>query len=534
MFRKCLQKCVNIIYLLIVVWLWVCLLFFKLSQGSEYVYSMSGKEFISNHIPNLCFVVIWLGIAAVVFFLKKHFGMPQKDVTISNEKKPLAWKKELFIWMIVLAVWELFYVGHLWFYGGLDTFCAITDASAFVEGRLDETYHIFYLQQCPNNLYLHFVYVIAYYMGKQMGIDGYFVMLAVTMIGNVASVLLVGDVLHRILEKPWVARFGMGLALVLYLTTPFSIMPYTDILSVWIPILILDLYIWAKKEEKPVWLQWFLLGFFALNFYYLKALNLIIFLVIIICQIIGDKKWTKKNLVQFLAAMIVAVLLVKAFYAGVSNFMKYEPNDEVALPIGYYLITGLDVTTYGGFSYNSVIKMEEYGSSAEKNQAAVEIVKERFAQYGVVGYLKHFKNKTILFFGDGTLGWGYNAEMLGEIPQSDSYVTAVMRELFYPMKNYMMSNSDSGYGRYFMVYAGVIQFLWIGFLLLLTAYGWSLIHRKQQNVEWILQMSFIGVFLFCMLFEMSARLLLSYMPILIVLSAMGLAYIRKERIGNPQ
>lgn len=515
MLNRILKKCVNFIFSGILLWIWVCLLFGHISSGEEYTYySIAGKDFISYHIPNLVFLLCWIGIFLLIWLRRSHF--------LSQEKRKfLPWKKELFIWMAVFGVVEIFYTVNVFFYGGLDTQSAMIDASEFIKGNLDPIYHIHYLGQCPNNLYLHFLYVVAYEVGSLIGIDGYVIMVAVTVIGNILSVVLAGDVLHRLFHNRLLCRLAMILGGLLLFFTPFSIMPYTDILSVWIPILIFDVYVWVEQEQKSDVVKWLLIGLLAFHFYYLKALNVIIFLGIVACHIISAKRIDVKKILIFLLSMVVVFGSVSLAHKGVSSFMKYEPNEETALPMGYYLITGMDVYTYGGFSFESVNRMEEFDSQEKKNKEAFRILQERIDEFGLLGYGKHFKNKTILFFGDGSYGWGYNVSMLGKVLDSDSKITLFMRNLFYPSEKYLFSETGSGYGKYFLIYCGVAQFILIGLWFFMSIYGFSK-KREDNPFGLVLETTFIGVFLFCMLFEMSTRLLLSYLPLFVVLGALGL------------
>jgi len=65
------------------------------------------------------------------------------------------------------------------------------------------------------------------------------------------------------------------------------------------------------------------------------------------------------------------------------------------------------------------------------------------------------------------------------------------------------------------------QIIWIPIISLMLFY--FIFKRDREMIAGILSLTFVGVFLFSMLFETSSRLLISYLPIFAVISVLGLS-----------
>ena len=64
------------------------------------------------------------------------------------------------------------------------------------------------------------------------------------------------------------------------------------------------------------------------------------------------------------------------------------------------------------------------------------------------------------------------------------------------------------------------QVTWIMVIMGMIKLIWERVTVKEEK-GMVLEVTFIGIFLFCMLFEVSPRLLLSYLPIFILMAALG-------------
>ena len=65
------------------------------------------------------------------------------------------------------------------------------------------------------------------------------------------------------------------------------------------------------------------------------------------------------------------------------------------------------------------------------------------------------------------------------------------------------------------------QIIWIPIISLMLFY--FIFKRNKEEVAGILSLTFVGIFLFSMLFETSSRLLISYLPIFAVIAILGLS-----------
>lgn len=135
--------------------------------------------------------------------------------------------------------------------------------------------------------------------------------------------------------------------------------------------------------------------------------------------------------------------------------------------------------------------------------------------------IQHWIDKCHMFYDDGTFCWGYNG-MIESFREMDSPEATFFRNLMWPDGKYGMTQSMEGnvyYGeqyRYFVVYQ---QILWMSIFAMM---GVGIIFGDKNSKQvMILKLVWTGIFLFSMLFETNARLLINYLPIFCVMAGLG-------------
>ena len=116
----------------------------------------------------------------------------------------------------------------------------------------------------------------------------------------------------------------------------------------------------------------------------------------------------------------------------------------------------------------------------------------------------------VMTFNDGTLGWqteGDNENAFAPIAHGGKF-TEFLRDVFWRNSRYA--------GRY----NTICQFFWI--MLLTCLPGICLGRRDRIKVDSLFMISFLGIFLYLMLFESRARYLFCFVPVLVVQAALGL------------
>ena len=167
----------------------------------------------------------------------------------------------------------------------------------------------------------------------------------------------------------------------------------------------------------------------------------------------------------------------------------------------------------------------------ERQKACYDVISSRYEEMGFTGLITHLNNKNQLFYNDPGFGYGLTRGSIRSFPERDSKLATFLRNVYYHSADYGLTAATDEYGLYYMPYIISMQFVWMAVLM---GIGILILWRpKYKDIYYILlEITFIGLYLFTMLFEVSARLLYSYLPVLIVAMAMGLNLMRRKIRGK--
>ena len=507
------------------IFLLICVLFCKFDK-KIFKYTFQGK-YISDYYPNILSLISGLILLTLCIFLWKKFSYMITDSVISNLLKSSP---------VILFALQILVAYCIFFYSGDDTSNITIAADNFVHNHMHPFYNYAYFTQCPNNLTMYAISIIIFKFASVFHLNGYVLMVLIGIILTNFTVLLYSKITSLLGFNNRKTLLSFWFFAFLYGITPWMVVPYTDTYSMIIPAIILYLYI--KKEAllassqniiKIILLYSFilLLGF---NGYHLKALNLIIVIAILIVDII---RYTLQKNVKLILVQLLTLLLCGTLsffnYEAIKSFAHYHANQHLELSLGYYLVTGSDFSTYGMWSQESVDFASSFDTNSEEKSASLDLYLNRLHNAGPIGTINHLKNKNLIFYGDGTLGFGKSGRQCGYIPPSSSRFVTFIRNIFYPPSNYGLYYWPSGYGKYFLWHAAIRQLIWLLVLFYMLIYFLLSLRKKQEKkpLTMVLITSFIGIYLFTMLFEASSRLLLSYIPVFAMISALGIHQITK-------
>ena len=142
--------------------------------------------------------------------------------------------------------------------------------------------------------------------------------------------------------------------------------------------------------------------------YNLKPLNIILLIAIVIAEVLHLKKtfFTRKKSVASGSGNLFRGRPLHCSAKGAETYTRYVADDSKRMPISYYLVLGTDYNTYGAWSAFSASICWPPPHRRKKNAAALSLIKQRFSEAGITGYLHHYINKIHLFYNDGTFGLG--------------------------------------------------------------------------------------------------------------------------------
>lgn len=493
--------------------LFLALVVFVLKPDKEsYIFDISNQVFISEVVPNIVWVLVFFAILLVcLFFLKKRNEL--------DSKFPIVF---MVVASILLLIMQMLLVYTTYFSVGNDAGIVAKGAQYFVDGIFDEFYNLRYYQYAPNNLYVYAFYIIVFKISYFFNIDSSLLLAIISALLANVSVILSTLCVWEITRKRCYVYFSFVVASLLFALQAWVVVPYTDSLSIIFPVLTLYIYLRMRNWNGNVVLKWLIISIVPMISYSLKALNIIIIIAILISAFLHKKEGLKKVLMS-LAGVMVAFLIGFLLHFCIEKAVGVTPDDNKKLDISWYLLLGSNYETYGQFNfgdYNLIFSDDEL---EVRSSEALECVKERIVDMGILGIARHWINESHVFFNDPTFGWGVADYTFEDIPKREDTLSQYIRDIYYPAKGYgfVMNSPVYGYGNNYWIYVVFRQILWIPIISLMLFY--FIFKRDSEIVAGILSLTFVGVFLFSMLFETSSRLLISYLPIFAVISVLGLS-----------
>lgn len=468
-------------------------------------FDLSSRIFITDKIPNWLWCILLLALCIVIS------KMPQREKRLSN--------KTLLAIQLCIFVGQIFIMSHIYFVAGNDLHNILMGADLLVHGQYDLFYNTQYYQQCPNNLMLYAFIILATYLADILRINTYVLLIGCNILLSNIAVLLI-QLCLRILEiNRKFVLISYIISIVLIAFSPWNIVPYTDMLSIVFPILSYYIYLRIREKDVNLILKSLIISIIPVVLCQFKVLNLIVFLAIGLTEIIVGERNKISAILKSLMGVSLSIAISMAVNLGVNVITQYTPDSDKALSIEWYLLLGTNKEAYGQWNYEDFNLAVTPKTRDERQKVVYSEITNRIKTYGVCEWIKHFSNKIHMFYNDGTFGWGVSGGLVEYMPNSNSRVTQLMRQIFYPNENYNIACSITGYGRYYMGYAMVCQCVWIWTVCGIFCFIW----KKSHNIYHIvLEITFLGVFAFTMLFEVSSRLLISYLPVFVVIMAKGL------------
>ena len=508
--RKVLIIITDII--IIVTALFLALVIFVIKPDKEnYVFDISKQVFISEVVPNILWVIAFLAILFVcLYFLRKR-----------NDADDTFPKMFLGIATVLLLIMQMILVYTTYFSVGNDAGIVAQGARYFVEGISDEFYNLRYFQYAPNNMYIYAIYIVVFKIEKLLNINGELLLAAISALLSNVSVILSSLCVWEITRKRCYVYFSYVLGATCFALQAWVIVPYTDSLSIIFPVLTLYIYLKMRNWKGNVILKWLIISIVPMLSYSLKPLNLIILIGICIASFLHEK-YGFRRFIMSITGVIIAFLIGFLVHFCIEKALNIVPDDNKKLDITWYLLLGSNYNSYGQFNLADYNLIFSYDDVEERDAKVLECVGERISDMGVSGLFMHWVNESHVFFNDPTFGWGVADKTFEDIPVKEGSLTRLLRDIYYPAAGYgfVMNNQAEGYGNYYFLYVIFRQIIWIPIISLMLFY--CIYRRNREATSGILSLTFVGVFLFSMLFETSSRLLIGYLPVFVVTATLGL------------
>ena len=504
--NKSLRRFLSIIFPLMILWT----LFLVLALHG--VWTLRGsKEF---PLPNIVYLLIGGLLLTAVFCLNAKAGKKTEEFLGKRARVILP------VSLILLLIWQLYACYGGFFLSGWDTSVIHQAVNAERLGDYSQIDHG-YFSWFPNNMLLVWTFKVVAKVAGKVGFDNWeYALVVFQCVIDVLTIWLVYRVSYDLTKSH---RISFLIYFTAYLSvgiSPWFIVAYSDATGFLLPMLIIRLHqlIHRAGTKKSAYVWSGLLGLVSIAGYYLKPQLFICFIAIALTEIwclLGTR--TKQCLLEFAkkASLCMAgVLLFVVFYHKVViPTLHFETNPNTTTGWQHYLMMGLNTETNGVYSLDDVLFTRSFPSNEERNRADLQEAKRRIKEMSVGGLIRHFSQKQIVNYGDGTFGWDNEGSFFAEEPEwADNALSPVIRSLIKP--------DGSGYN-FFLSYKQIIWITMLFLMLFVFIYPEKEPFRNGNSALMVMTMSILGLTLFELLFEARARYLFCYAPVYAVLSGWG-------------
>lgn len=487
--KQHIEKILSLLCLATCLWILGCLLF---------------KNGIWDHNR----IILLCGVATVVYLLFKV-----KEWLSRYE----SWLEKYFVWILLI---------FLALYGILQLlialklrFVPVFDLEAIWGGAIewyetgDFVQHEWYFYRNKNNMGgLLVLYLANLLMG---GITRDYFLIGVVV--NVLGILITVCLLALSCRDLWGAVAGVLVLVMVSMMLPYLFMGaafYTDALSLPYVMAVLYVFIRMIKTKKMSYqiLAALIIGCLGAIGGWIKGTTWIVVMAA------GIVLFLRKNAktVAFcggsilIAAFAVNILVQAAIYG---NHLQEKDRRSEVPPSTHWIMMGLEGNgAYNPQDFEFTYSFTDY---EERDRAIEREIINRIRKRGIGGMLELFTSKTVMDYGEGTLGL---SDFLDDGPINDS-----------SFHDYVLYQ-----GQHYSIYRGYCSIIVFSFLLFFL-YG---VYQKCGNVNQgegantLIHVSFLGIFALLMIWETNYRYFTNYTPILILGGVMGIMGIQRQIAHN--
>ena len=483
-------------------------MFTKLDKKISY-FDFANRIYVTDVIPNM----LWGVIAVILYVFVSCYGGREKKGKFKIE---ILWKIQM-----LLLIAQIYFATQIFFTPGNDAHNVMSAAENIVLGKYDSFLNGEYFQMCPNNLMLYVIDIGICKLSQISGCNAYVILVGVDIILANMAVYLIQLCMWELDLSSGICFICYVFSVVLVALSPWIVVPYTDMLSICIPILTFYIYLKLRGKSINLILKTVLVCIIPMLTYQLKVLNIIVLIAIILTEVICKDRIKGRDIIKILIGFLIAAIISMCIAGVERNMAHYKPDANRKLSVEWFLLIGSNRTSYGQWNYEDYeLAVQRPATKEERQNLTYQEIRKRINTYGVVGWISHLKNKTHIFYDDATFGWCSARGSVYQMPEESGMMMHITREIFFPPDNYGLDCDVSGYGQYYMYYSSLLQGMWIVLLCGMFIFIWKPICQKGI-IDMVLTIIWIGIFIFTMLFETSARLLLSYVPIFIITMGMS-------------
>ena len=406
-----------------------------------------------------------------------------------------------------------------------------------------------YYSRYANNLFLTYIFLNIYKLGKVIGIyNGYFLLLFIQSI----IFSLGGYLIYKIANMYFKEKYKIYsvstwiIYMIIVGLSPHIVLTYSDGIGMFLSLLLT--YIIFKLEDRKILknkkeiirnriLKTILILFFTnltiISYYIkpqiiivsiaygiIKLTNIILSIIkkyIIKLKIINSKKIiNNKNKIQTNIYYIIIILLIMftgymtyTYIRKANNSMGIEVDKEKRFNITHYAMLGWNTESKGVFTIKDENFSGKYEKLKDREKANIEELKKRINEMGIGGVINQISRKILTNYNDGTFSGVATFVYIRDeynIQGLDNNLSEFLKNIYYER------------GKYNQIYTQIMQCLWIS-ILIFNMFSYN--DSKSRKIA-IIILALIGLFLFETIFEARSRYIFVYVPLYIFIGVIGI------------
>ncbi len=397
-----------------------------------------------------------------------------------------------------------------YFFTGWDVSIIFYTAKQVAEGS--KIGYFFYYSQYTNNIIPVVILskIMNFIMDHNIGTDLLLTCIEVDCILMNISALLTALCVRKLTKSHVWGYFDYLLSIPMLILSPWILIPYTDSYSVFISVLIFYCYLVCKDGKNIKFVLWPFICLLGVIGYYMKPTSIIIFIAIVIMQIINFifQKEKRKESIYSLIFIIPAIFLAKALFSYSVDYIGLDFNEDIQLSPAHYFMMGLNDETSGGYNSGDYAFSSNINDPKERQAKQLERAFSRIKEYGPIGLIKKYIEKTLYTFNDGSFSWGYEGGFYQNVTQRPAKMAQRLQTLYY------------SYESNYPYLATFLQTIWL--FILGTMLGVCLKIKSLDEKTITLLLGMVGIFFFALLFEARGRYLLVNVPLFLIMAGIGM------------
>lgn len=296
------------------------------------------------------------------------------------------------------------------------------------------------------------------------------------------------------------------LALCFFFAPYYTYVPYYYTDSISMPFCVASIYLFVcavKSDTKyKKYILMALCGVFTFIGFKLKGSIIILLAVAIVYLVL---KFGIKKILCFSLALIVGFGSINVAYSAIFNSMNIvteEQSDKYEYPVTHWIMMGLK--GLGHYNLEDSQYTQSFPTKEEKQEANIEVIKERIEDFGVSGLISHIASKVKWTWEDGTYYISHHIEK-------------PIRENI--LHEFVLNNGE--YHLIFYIYSCGFQ-LFLLFMICVSIFKGCM--KPEINLMTFLKGIVFACLIFFIIWETRSRYLYNFTPIFILLSADGMDY----------